>query len=148
MYQLARVTTPRAAWPSSRLILLGVLLCMACRMRPANVYEIPEDFRGWVRIEFGIDGCPSLEAEGDRRILIPTTGRLCTSSAIERGWARDEFYLVGRTRTRVYENDPPERRLIWGRSVGTDSRANAAPKVYMMFFVGTQRDVAAAGARP
>lgn len=124
-----------------------MLLSVACRPRAACVYEISDHFRGWVRIDLGVESCPTLGVS-PRIVRVPSSGRVCTSSLLERGWAIDEFYFVGRERTRIYEDAPPEERLIWGRSVGSEARSGQTPSHFMQFFVGTKEEVAKAGEGP
>ncbi|MGH9461554.1 MAG: DUF6843 domain-containing protein [Vicinamibacteria bacterium] len=117
-----------------------ILLSGACRWRTADVYEIPEDFRGWIRIDYSVPQCPELEvSEGRRIIRIPDDGRLCTSSDLEVGVAVDEFFLVGETRAKVLEVGEPRDRLIWGWSNGTERIPGEPDKVFVSFFVGTEQ---------
>lgn len=114
--------------------------CAACiRWRTPYVYEIPENFRGWVRVDFDAQGCPALGV-GQRAIRVPLNGRLCTSSKIEEGVGRDEFYLVGRVRKRIYEDAPADTRLVWGRSFGVERSSAGFSKSFMTLFVGSRQE--------
>lgn len=63
--------------------------------RKPNRYLIPEGFVGWVRIDFEVEGAPELPVESGFLVYrVPPTGHLETSSAIESGWASDEYYYV------------------------------------------------------
>jgi hypothetical protein len=62
------------------------------RRRPVH-YLIPENYAGWVEIDYGTAKAPSLPIEeGCHIVKFPPGGRVCTSSAIEFGWARDRYY--------------------------------------------------------
>lgn len=63
--------------------------------RRPNRYLIPEGFVGWVRIDYEVEGAPELPIEDGFRVYrIPSSGLLQTSSAVQSGWASDEYYYV------------------------------------------------------
>jgi hypothetical protein len=56
-------------------------------------YLIPQDYVGWVSIEYGVKGTPALQMKmGSFICQIPSSGALQTSSLLENGWARDEYF--------------------------------------------------------
>jgi len=125
------------------LLALGAI-GFGCVRRTAYVYEIPEAFRGWIRIDFDIADCAPLGTDV-RIVKVPTSGRLCTSDKIEEGGARDVFYLVGAERREVKENDPLGG-LVWGRSFGNELTPGKDPRPYMTMFVGTRKEFESAAA--
>jgi len=77
--------------------LLAVLLLAACypQKRSPSVYEMPDGFIGWVCIEFERPDCEETPyIEGKWILKIPRDGYLCTSSKIEYGRAKDEYYYM------------------------------------------------------
>lgn len=132
----------------NRWLLIALLatfnLMSACSWRRGFVYEIPEDFRGWVRIDFRVPECPELR----KVVSISAAGTACTSSSPEQGWAVDEFYLVGKTRTRVYEGTHSREGLVWGRTVEKWSAPGQGERTYMLFFLGSRKDFEQAAEPP
>ena len=64
--------------------------------RPAQHYFIPEGYAGWVTVRFEKAGTPALPlVDGVVEYHIPSTGILETSSKLETGWSRDEFFWEG-----------------------------------------------------
>lgn len=113
-----------------RLILLGTLvLCFlavaGCEAiwtllrddRRPNRYLIPDGFVGWVRIDYEVEWASGLPVEDGFRVYrIPPSGLLETSSAVESGWASDEYYYVDSSGN--WERLPVTMRgldgMIWG----------------------------------
>jgi len=61
--------------------------------RTPRYYYVPKDYNGWVTVRFEKEGTPPLkEVDGALEIRIPSNGILETSSPLESGWARDEFF--------------------------------------------------------
>ncbi len=107
-------------------------------------YLIPSGYVGFVRIDYGVSGAPSLPLEqGFLLFRIPSTGYLQTSTAFVGGRVEDEFYYVtGNQRQQVHgESDgyptgsQPPIPMVWGRLVG----GGRAESVYEMFFIGTKK---------
>lgn len=73
------------------------LLATSCsdRERSPNVYLLPENFSGWTCIDFDRPECPETPyVDGKWVFSFPSTGYLCTSSTIEYGRAKDEWYFL------------------------------------------------------
>jgi len=74
---------------------LSIFLCGSCRIRTAYTVLIPEGYKGWVEIRFGIAGQPSLHREGGNFVIeVPKSGRLSTSAPLVAGYANDKYYFV------------------------------------------------------
>jgi hypothetical protein len=102
-------------------------------------FLIPEGYRGWVRVEFGIPGAPPLPAEAGQIVLkIPPTGLLRTSSPEQYGWAKDDyvFYASGGLQSIP---DSGAGKLIWGKINNSEESGSSGPRRYEEFFVGTQQ---------
>lgn len=80
----------------------GLLLSACEERRSPCVYEMPASFRGWVLIVFNQTNCPSLPVrDGHRIFTLGPDGRLRTSSSLETGWAKDEFYFAADGKKKV-----------------------------------------------
>jgi hypothetical protein len=117
-----------------------VIAFTACEARrTACVYEVPEGFTGWVFIEFENDGCPPLQNKDGKLVFhLGKDGRLCTSSKMEVGWAKDEYYYVGNSRTVISGTAPGGGGLVWGGGNGTVQNAGKKKKVFEIFFIGNE----------
>ncbi len=64
--------------------------------RPAQHYFIPEGYAGWVTVRFEKPSAAALPVvDGAVQYHIPPSGILETSSKLETGWSRDEFFWEG-----------------------------------------------------
>ena len=125
-----------------------VALCGCKKVRTACVYEIPEGFTGWVLIEFGRTNCPPLVKRDGKLIFeIGRDGRLCTSSALEYGWAKDAYFYVGKSRTMIPSTVSGGGGFIWGGSTGS-TQTGSVERTYESFFVGTEDQFTHAAERP
>jgi hypothetical protein len=104
--------------------------------RPASRFLVPEGYTGWIRVEFEVQGAPSLPMEGGEYVLkIPSDGVLRTSSAEQYGWARDHYYYYSAQGTRPLP-DSGSAALIWGKINGEES-GTLGKRKYEELFVGT-----------
>ncbi len=79
--------------------------------RGPDRYLIPQDFVGWVQIDFGARGAALAKVEGKYRVFeIPPNGRLQTATPLETGSATDQYF---------YQDPQGGRREIpltgWGK---------------------------------
>ncbi|CAM3845938.1 hypothetical protein DEFR109230_14565 [Deinococcus frigens] len=94
--------------------------CTAGLQRTPDLFLIPQGYAGWILVEYGVEGVPSLELRNGYRVLpIPVGGILKTSSEQQQGWARDVYKFVD---ARGKLTDLPQTGwgkggLIWGASV-------------------------------
>jgi len=78
--------------------LASVLVACEQRREP-SVYELPSTYRGWVLIEWRRPNCPPIPTDGGKLVFrFSASGRICTSSPLSEGWAKDEYYFVGQGR--------------------------------------------------
>lgn len=64
--------------------------------RTNRKYIIPEGYEGWVTVRYNFPGSsPLQEVDGFYELHIPDSGYLLTSSPLEKGWGKDEFYWRG-----------------------------------------------------
>lgn len=100
-------------------------------------FLIPEGYKGWVRVEFGIPNEPKLSLEGKRTVLkIPPSGVLKTSSSEQYGWAKDSYSYYSSAGERPLP-DSGHGSLIWGKMNGAES-GSSGKREYEEFFVGTE----------
>ncbi len=99
-------------------------------------FLIPQGYKGWVRVEFEVQGAPPLPMESGQYVLkIPSNGVLRTSSAEQYGWANDHYYYYSAQGVRALPDSGPAE-LIWGKINGEES-ATSGKRKYEEFFVGT-----------
>lgn len=66
-------------------VALTVLACSGAAVTPVR-YVLPDDFDGWVVVEYEVSGAPTLPVAGGRRqIVVPPSGYVATSSPQEFG---------------------------------------------------------------
>jgi len=105
-------------------------------------YLIPSGYVGWVKIEYG-DGGPPLEmSKGTYICRIPPSGVVPTSSQMEEGWAKDDFFYVsadGRL-TKLPDTGWGGGGMIWAETISSDQevRAKTPNRVTESFYVGTE----------
>ncbi|SRR6266478_5115398 len=126
------------------LLLLHLVLtafggCHEKQRRP-NKYLIPQDYTGWVRINYNVkNAAPIPIDDGFYLVKFPRTGLADTSSEAEEGWAGDEYYYYSDgSFSRLPEVG--ESKMIWGEiGYGTRQVPNQQPTKYGEFFVGTEQ---------
>lgn len=58
-------------------------------------FYLPQEYSGWVMIEYNVADAPPLPVEdGAQQIRIPVDGLLKTSTPLEIGWRKDQFFWV------------------------------------------------------
>lgn len=120
---------------------LVIGLSVACQYRTPCVYEVPEGFQGWVLISFQHPECPPIPLEGGKLVFrIPPSGVLCTSSTLQTGWARDEYYFVGKVRTPIKSTGWGGGGGVWLESNGQCGTGANPVAVFANFFVGSEEE--------
>ncbi len=105
--------------------------------RPSSRFLIPDNYVGWVRIEFQIPGSRPVPIDRDQYVFtIPPNGVLKTSSPEKFGYGKDEYFYNSGSHPRMLPSQSPEDRLIWGQINGEDV-GPSGPRQYEEFFVGT-----------
>jgi hypothetical protein len=127
-----------------------ILLLSACgKRRAACIYEIPEGFSGWVLIVFEQTNSPPLPTRDGKLVFrICDHGQLSTSSTLQYGWAKDEYYFVGNNRRPILWTARGKGGLIWGESTGSSQTRGVHEQTYENFFVGTEEQLRKAGEPP
>jgi hypothetical protein len=144
----ARTFAMRAIFATKILLVSTlVLTSITCRQqRAAWRYALPPNFSGWVEIEFERSDCQPLTYRGGEvLLLVPPTGRVCTSSRLETGWAHDEFIvMVPGGHTRSLSELPGENQEVWDFYGETASEPGRPSRHFVRFFVGTREQHQAA----
>lgn len=130
------------------IVFIAVLLTSCETTRRPCVYRIPEGFTGWVLIEFDQTNSPPLRENGGKLIFdIGRDGRLYTSSGLETGWARDEYYIDNGSK-KLSVSNWGGGGMIWGSSTGLSQVQGARGISYENFFVGTEEQFQKASQQP
>jgi hypothetical protein len=96
-------------------IVAGIALDRLGLHHPTWIYEIPQDFHGWARIETQNPSCSPIPLAGRNRVVrLSPDGTFCTSSKDETAIA--EYYFTGINRVQVPVSAPGGNGLIWGAS--------------------------------
>jgi hypothetical protein len=106
--------------------------------RHATRYLIPKGYIGWIKIEYGRNAPPLEMSNGKYICRIPESGALATSSHLEEGWAKDEyFYYSEDGSTEVLpETGWGGGGMIWAGGVAGDSPG--AKQFTQTFYVGKE----------
>ena len=125
------------SWIIAILILLALV---RCDRRPAEVIEIPHDYRGWVEVRYVRSCAPARIVDGGRHLIrISPAGKACVGSPWTEGVADDEYYFVdGATRMRV-TRETPGAGMIWGRYT-EQTTVPASEPIIERFYVGTEEE--------
>lgn len=122
--------------------------CQVKERRPSK-YLIPQNYVGWVRIDFNVESAPILPIEDNYYLFkIPLSGHFETSSNIEYGTADDEyFYYSGDKRKKLQIPMIDDSGMIRAgfngqREKGTMNSNERQPiSTFAYFFVGTDEDL-------
>ncbi|MEL6695283.1 MAG: hypothetical protein AAFV78_04665 [Bacteroidota bacterium] len=82
------------------IILIGFINCAIAYLgmwlwfkAPDRDFFLPEDYTGWIKIKYSVPHAPALpEIDGVQQIIIPDSGYLETSTALNVGWRKDRFF--------------------------------------------------------
>lgn len=125
------------------LLTLTPLTLAACEdehRRPANIY-IPEDYVGWVRLEYGVEGAPELERDffGPWEYQrFPPSGLLQTSSELHDGAASANYFYYSSNGTWPLSYEMINGGIIsWCVARPDGSRLE---KKFVTFFVGPKEE--------
>ena len=73
---------------------LATISCGSSKSRPEK-WIIPENYKGWLRVDYGIAGAPTLPMDGgDYVVRIPEGNRLQTSSPFNSSIDNNEYYMI------------------------------------------------------
>lgn len=115
-----------------------VALSVHQTVRRSLRFVIPEGYTGWVRVEFEVQGAPSLPVQDGQYVLrIAADGSLKTSSLEQYGWAKDSYYSAATSEMHPLPDEGPDRR-IWGKING-EATGTSGKRKYEEFFVGTEQ---------
>jgi len=109
--------------------------CLAPGQRAPYRFYIPNDYVGWVQVDFEVQGAaPLATQDGYRLVRFSASGRFGTSSPMESGWAHDEFYAYGSSgESRL--SDAEQTGSINAGATGLDGSVH-----FWRFFVGPYDD--------
>lgn len=116
------------------------LLTTSCNTRRPDLFLIPAGFKGWAKIKFQVPVAQPLPVEnGHWLVRLNAEGYLQTSSMLEGGIAKDEyFYVANGRRTPLRKTESCHGGSIWGVASGSDPISRRADTEW--FFVGSERE--------
>ena len=149
------------AWIPTR-ALVGVLVALVAAgavanpfapTRPATHYFMPDGYVGWVRIDYGVSDGHARQLGVERALPlpmrdgvivaeIPRTGHLVTSSPMQFGGAKDEFYYRANGRLTPL-SQAKGNEMIWNKFNGILGPGMQTE----MFFIGSEADYKRYGER-
>ena len=105
-------------------------------------FLIPKGYVGWVKVKYGETAPPLEMSDGTYICRIPANGILATSSRLEDGWAKDEYFYYS-------DNDSLEALpdtgwggggMIWAGNVGWEQPQDGSRpmRVAQSFYVGRE----------
>ena len=103
-------------------------------------FLIPDEYVGWVRVDFNVKDAPALPIEDGYYIIkIPPTGRLQTATDDDFELKGDEYYYVCGNTKRILSTDVgSDRTRIWDRFSGPAGVATGTSLKFRYAFVGTR----------
>jgi Family of unknown function (DUF6843) len=101
-------------------------------------FLIPKAYIGWIKVEYGRNAPPLEMLNGKYICRIPASGVLTTSSPLEEGWAKDEYFYYSEDGSTEVLPDTGwgGGGMIWAGSVTGDSPS--ARQFTQTFYVGRE----------
>lgn len=112
-------------------------------VRHPTKYLIPENYVGWIEVRYGETTDPVLPVDKGTLICrIPADGVLVTSSLLEEGWAKDEYFYYSQdgSVSELRETGWGSGGMIWGGSdEWQQTQSGSKPtQITAYFYVGTE----------
>jgi hypothetical protein len=120
-------------------LLMGSAISMGAPIaRHPTRFLIPNTYKGWIRIEYGGNAPPLEMSNGKYVCRIPANGVLATSSPLEEGWAKDEYFYYSEHGSTEVLSDTGwgGGGMIWAGSVSVSSPDSK--QFTQSFYVGTE----------
>jgi len=87
--------------------------------RQPDLYLVPNGYVGWLHVEYGVKGAPSLPVRWGYRVYkFSRSGKIRTSSPLLFGWAKDKIYYTtpkGWKELKVTLNEGAG--MVWGETL-------------------------------
>lgn len=124
-------------------LMAGAISMGASIARHPTKFLVPEGYVGWVEVKYGELNSPALQRDSGIFICeIPDDGLLSTSSQLEAGWAKDEYFDYSKDGSvhPLKETEWGRGGMIWG---GTDewqlSTGESKPhQINAYVYIGTE----------
>jgi hypothetical protein len=114
-------------------LVMGAAISMSSPItRHPTRFLIPVGYVGWVEVKYGDSDAPAFPLDkGTLVCRIPDSGLLVTSSSLEKGWAKDEYFYYSKEGSvrALKETGWGSGGMIWGGSNST---------IDQYFYVGTE----------
>jgi len=106
-------------------------------------FLIPDGYVGWVEVKYGDLSAPAFQMDKGTLICrIPDSGLLATSSAVEEGWAKDEYFYYSKEGSLrdLKETGWGAGGMIWGNTnEWQQSQIESKPKrIDTYIYIGTE----------
>jgi hypothetical protein len=112
--------------------------------RHPTAFLIPNGYVGWVEVKYGEkESSPLPRQNGKYTCRIPNGGLLNTSSSLEAGWAKDEYFYYSEDGSvhRLKDTGWGAGGVIWGGSTEWQETSDGSKptQVSEFFYVGTEQ---------
>jgi len=96
-------------------------------------FLVPEGYVGWVEVEYGGNAAPLPMVNGKYTCRIPESGLVVTSSPLEEGWAKDEYYYYSNNGSldALPESGWGGRGMIWAGSSAPSKSGLSTERFYV-----------------
>jgi len=99
--------------------------------RIPETYILPDDYEGWVIVEYENQNCPKLQKHEKYLIYnINAQGFFCTKSSPQKGWATNQYFYSSQQQTNLMQNPRTNMNHIWHEDY------LAIPQPLYVFYVG------------
>lgn len=113
----------------------------ADEVRYPNKYVIPDNYTGWVEIDYEVPGTAPLPfRQGHYIVEVGQDGRLRTSSSVDYGWTifRPDQYFYQNSGEEIASRGSGEEVGIWAHATFRENMRNGQSRHGQQFFVGTK----------
>lgn len=124
----------------SALACLLTISFTSCNTRRPDRFLIPDGFKGWAKIKFQVPNAPPLPVEDGHWLLqLDRDGHLQTSTMLEGGLAKDDFFYVSdHRRIPLRKTESCGGGSVWAVAKGSDRISERTDTEW--FFVGTEAE--------
>jgi hypothetical protein len=129
-------------WWLSLWMMAAISMGAPIARHPTN-FLVPQGYVGWVSVRYGEKDATALEMKSGTRICrIPDVGLLRTSSPVEMGWAKDEYFYYSQDGSLHALKDTGWGKggMIWGDSNEWEQTPDGTTptRIAQYFYVGTE----------
>ncbi len=126
-------------WWSALAIAAAISMGSVIARHPVR-FLIPKGYVGWITIQYGENAPPLEMLHGEYICRVPISGSLATSSLLEDGWAKDEYFYYsenGRLEA-LSETGRGGGGMIWAGRTQIESTPGRSKRLSERFYVGRE----------